>query len=133
MQCSPSLDRSVHGVLTGAQVSARVLHAGVSEARVLLGFESEARQAGVTSVPVDIGRRGRRVRTRRRWHSGVERWVAEVIQVVEAVEARTGDPCDRRWDHAGRHGGDGVGRGEHGLGGERVDVHGVEEGKAFSG
>lgn len=127
------LDWSVHGVLARAQVSRRVLHAGVSKARVLLGFQSQAGQAGVTSVPVHVRGRRRRVGTRGRGHPGVEGRVTEVVQVIEAVEAGARDAGDRGRHHAGSHGRYRVGRREHGLRGQGVDVHGVEEGEALGG
>lgn len=125
----------VHGVLAGAQVGRGVLHAGVAKAGVLLGFESQAGQARVTRVPINVWRRRRGVRTGRRGHCRVEGGVAQVVQVVQAVEAGAGHAGDRRGHHAGghAHGGDGVGRGEHALGGQRVDIHGVEEGEALGG
>lgn len=100
---------------------------------MLLGFQSQAGQAGVTSVPVHVGRGRRRVGARRGGHPRVERRVTEVVQVIEAVEAGARHAGDRRWHHAGSHGGYGVGRREHGLRGQRVDVHGVEEREAFGG
>lgn len=100
---------------------------------MLLGFQSEAGQAGVTSVPVHVRRGRRRVGARRGGHPGVERRVTEVVQVIEAVEAGARHAGHRRGHHAGSHGGDGVGRREHGLRGQGVDVHGVEEGEAFGG
>lgn len=127
------LDGSVHRVLARAQIGGWVLHAGVSETRVLLGFQSQAGQAGVASVSVHVGRGGGRVGARRRGHARVERRVAEVVQVVEAVEAGARHAGHRRRHHAGGHGGDGVGRREHGLRGQRVDVHGVEEREALGG
>lgn len=134
LQWRQVLDWSVHGVLASAQVGGRILHAGVSKTRVLLGFQSQAGQTGVTSVPVHV-RRGRgRVGARRRGHPGVEGRVAEVVQVVEAVEAGARHAGHRRRHHAGSHGGYGVGRRrEHSLRGQGVDVHGVEEGEAFGG
>lgn len=104
------LDWSVHGVLASAQISGRILHTGISKTGVLLGFQSQAGQAGVTSVPVHIRRGRRRVRARRRGHPRVEGRVAEVVQVIEAVEAGARHAGDRRWHHAGSHGGYGVGR-----------------------
>lgn len=100
---------------------------------MLLGFQSQAGQAGVASVPVHVGRGRGRVGTRRGGHPRVERRVTEVVQVIEAVEAGARHASDRRRHHAGRHGGYGVGRREHGLRGQRVDVHGVEEREAFGG
>lgn len=128
----------VHGVLTRAEVRGGVLDSRVAEARVLLGFESQTRQTGVTRVPVDVGRSRRGVRTR--GGGRVERRVAEVVEVVEAVEAGRGH--GHAGAHAHAHGGDGAGRGrrrrrrrrggEHGLGRQRADgVHRVEEREAL--
>lgn len=133
LQCMQPLDWSVHGVLASAEIRRRVLHTGVSKTGVLLGFQSQAGQAGVTSVPVHVRRRGGRVGTRRRGHPGVEGRVTEVVQVVEAVEAGARHARHRRGHHTGSHGGYGVGGREHGLGGQGVDVHGVEEGEALGG
>lgn len=125
----------VHGVLAGAQVGRGVLHAGVAEARVLLGFQSQAGQARVTCVPVNVRRGGRRVRAGGRGDRGIQRGAAQVVEVVEAVEAGARHPGHGRGHHAGghAHGRDGVGGREHALRRQGVDVHGVEEGEALGG
>lgn len=69
----------------------RVLHAGVAEAGVLLCFQSQAGQARVTRVPINVRRSRRRVRAGRRWHRGIQRRAAQVVQVIQAVEAGARD------------------------------------------
>lgn len=127
--------RPVDCVLASTQVGGRVLHAGVAEARVLLRFQSQAGQARVTSVPINVRRSRRRVRTGGRRHRGIQRRAAQVVQVIQAIEAGARDAGHRGGHHAGRHthGGDGVGRGEHALRRQGVDVHRVEEGEALGG
>lgn len=101
---------------------------------MLFGFESQGGQAGVTSVPVNAVRRaGRPVRTGGRRHGRVDPGGADPVQVADVVEARGGHPRHAGVSHPGRHshGGDGVGRREHGLRGERT--HGVEEGEVLGG
>lgn len=101
---------------------------------MLLGFESEGGQAGVASVPVNAVRRaGRPVRTRGRRHGRVDPRCADPVQVADVVETRGGHARHGRVAHPGGHGhgGDGVGRREHGLRGE--GAHGVEEGEVLGG
>lgn len=102
---------------------------------MLLGFQSQAGQARVTRVPVNIRRGRRRIGAGGGGHGRVERRAAQVVEVVEAVEAGARDAGHRRGHHAGRHahGGDGAGRGEHALRRQGVDVHRVEEGEALGG
>lgn len=83
--------RPVHGVLASTQVGCRVLHAGVAEAGVLLCFQSQAGQARVTRVPINVRRSRRRVRAGGRWHRGIQRRAAQVVQVIQAVEAGARD------------------------------------------
>lgn len=126
---------SVHRILASAQVGSGILHAGIAKTGVLLGFKSQTRQARVTCVPINIRRCWRSIRTGWRWHCRIQGGIAQVVQVIQAVEAGARDPGDCRRYHAWRHthGGDGVWRGEHALRRQRVDIHGVEERKAFGG
>lgn len=126
---------SVHRVLASAQVGSGVLHTGIAKTGVLLGFKSQTRQARVTRVPINIRRCWRSIRTGWRWHCRIQGGIAQVVQVIQAVEAGTGHPCDCRRYHAWRHthGGYGVWRGEHTLRRQRVDIHGVEKRKTFGG
>lgn len=136
---SPRAGRGSHWpvdrILASTQVGGRVLHAGVAEAGVLLCFESQAGQARVTSVPINVRRSRRCVRTSGRRHRGIQRRAAQVVQVIQAIEAGARDAGHRGGHHAGRHthGGNGVGRGEHALRRQGVDVHRVEEGEALGG
>lgn len=102
---------------------------------MLLCLQSQARQTGVASVPIHVGRRRRSIGTRRRWNSRIQRGVAKVVQVVEAVETGSWHTSHRGRDHTGchTHGGDGVWWGKHGLRGEGIDIHGIEEREAFGG
>lgn len=126
---------SVHRVLASAQVGSRVLHTGIAKTGVLLGFKSQTRQARVTCVPINIRRCWRSIRTGWRWHCRIQGGIAQVVQVIQAVEAGAGHPGDCRryhaWGHT--HGGYGVWRGEHALRRQRVDIHGVEKREAFGG
>lgn len=121
-------------ILTGVQAGAGALQAAVSKSRMLFGFESECRQAGVASVPVNAVRRaGRAIRAGRGRHGRVDAGGADPIQVADVVEARGGHARHGRVAHPGGHGhgGDGVWGGEHGLRGE--GAHGIEEGEVLGG
>lgn len=87
------LDGSIHCVLASAQIRRRVLH--VSKTRVLFGFQSQARKTGVTSVPVHIRRGRRRVGAGRRRNSRIQRGIAEVVQVIQAVQTGARHASDR--------------------------------------
>lgn len=105
-------------VLTGVQARAGTLQAAVSKSWMLFGFESEGGQAGVTSVPVNTVRRaGRPIRTRWRRHGRVDAGCADPVQVTDVVETRGGHAGHGGVAHPGGHGhgGDGIGRREHGL------------------
>lgn len=91
---------SVHRVLASAQVGSGVLHAGIAKTGVLLGFKSQTRQARVTCVPINIRRCWRSIRTGWRWHCRIQGGIAQVVQVIQAVEAGAGHPGDCRRYHA---------------------------------
>lgn len=62
---------------------------------MLLGFQSQAGQARVTRVPINVRWSRRRVRTGGRRHRGIQRRAAQVVQVIQAVEAGARDAGDR--------------------------------------
>lgn len=106
--------------MAGAQVRHRVLHRRICEVGVLLGLEPKAGQAGVAGVSVHVGTGcggigasgcGHCYRVKRRG-------AVEVIEVAQVVEPTSGNSSHRGGHHARGHvhGGDGAGRGEHGLG-----------------
>lgn len=101
---------------------------------MLFGFESECGQAGVASVPINAVRRpGRPVRTSRGRHGRVDPGRTDPVQVADVVETRGGHARHGGGAHSGSHahGGDGVGRREHGLRCKRA--HGVEESEVLGG
>lgn len=91
---------SVHRVLASAQIGSGVLHTGIAKTGVLLGLKSQTRQARVTCVPINIRRCWRSIRTGWRWHCRIQGGIAQVVQVIQAVEAGAGHPGDCRRYHA---------------------------------
>lgn len=109
----------VHSVLAGAQVGHRVLHCWICKVGMLLGLEPQAGQAGVAGVSVHVGTRCGGIGASGSSHCyRVECCRAvKVVEVAQVVEPSCGNPSHCRGYHAGGHvhGGDGAGRGEHGL------------------